>query len=156
MSDDTRCLGQYSAAAPVLPNGAESPLRVDVDSVLLVRDVSGGGGSVAPNQTYSAGDNFRVLTAAESHLFSITGYNASPALRYLMLFDAAALPAPGSVPNFPPIEVLPLSNFALTIEPVTFGFRFISGIVWAASSTAPGLTVSASLDFYLAAIWKNG
>lgn len=154
MSEDVRALGQYSAAAPVLPNGAESPLRVDVDSVLLVRDV----GAVPPippvlNQAMGY-DAWRVLSNFETHLYSLVGYNASAAIRYFMLFEQAFLPPNGSVPFYPPIECLPLSNFAVTFEPVTWGIR-MNGCMWAASSTPNSLTVIGTPDLFAAIVWDS-
>lgn len=155
MNDNSRSLGQYLAAAPALPNGALGPLRVDSDSVLLVRDTSGGGG-ITWNQTNDPADNFRVLTAAESHLLSIVGFNLSAFVRYLHIFDVAFLPANGTAPNYTPIEVLPLSNFALTCEPTSAGFHFIAGITWAVSSTAGTLTSVGTPDFFTTSVWRNG
>lgn len=154
MSEDARILGQYLPAAPAVPANALSPLRVDADSVLLVRDM----GAVPPaptilNQSMGS-DAWRVLSNFETHLYSFTGYNASAAIRYLMLFEQAFLPANGSVPFYPPIECLPFSNFSVTFEPLAWGIR-MNGCMWAASSTPNALTVIATPDIFAAVVWDS-
>jgi len=142
MEGKMQILVRHEPAPGTLGAGQSTVARCTDDGILLV---SGGGGGVAveviqePPLSYDsivlgglAGSG--VIRAASGTLLDANGYNASVAVRYFQLFDAAAVPAPGTVPATIPIEVPPGVHFSIAFAD-SMGRRFASGISWASSTT---------------------
>ena len=87
----------------------------------------------------------RVVKATAGTLFLAIGYNNNAATRYLQVFNAAALPADGTVPNLPPISVATGQNWSLNLG--EYGYAFTTGIVIANSTTAATLTIASADQF---------
>ena len=88
----------------------------------------------------------RVVKASSGTLRDVYVYQASGSLLYLQLFNAAALPANGTVPSFTPIPV-PTGSMAF-IDFGTDGIILSTGIVAALSTTAATLTVAGAVGFF--------
>ena len=71
--------------------------------------------------------------------------NISAAAAYLMMFDAAAVPANGVVPRFPVLKIAPGQTFSL--DPGGDPIILETGLCWAASSTYDVLAVTSSAPF---------
>jgi len=95
---------------------------------------------------------------AQCVLYGVDGFNKSAGTVYIMVFDAAALPANGTVvPVVTPIKVLAGQNFSLALPPA--GVVMANGIVVAASSTLNTganvtLTVLGSTDVFIDVQYK--
>ena len=79
-----------------------------------------------------------VVKAGPGKLFSFAYYNATGSKTYLLLFDATAIPADGTVPTYPPIPVLNDQN--ASDDYPDLGLEFVNGIVIVQSSTPTTLT----------------
>lgn len=91
--------------------------------------------------TAAGGEASRVAKAASGTLRDVYAGNVSGALGYLMLFDAAALPANGTVPL---LAAVPIANTQEGwYDFGTDGIGFTTGMVVAMSTTQLTLTVVA-------------
>src|SRR5512147_3288519 len=72
-----------------------------------------------------------VITNAPRQLLEFTGVNNAGATRYIMLFDADAVPANGTVPKVAPTPVA--SGGAFTYTPPGGRLQFTTGMCWASS-----------------------
>jgi hypothetical protein len=87
--------------------------------------------------------------AAPIILLSVQPTNFSSTLTlYFMLFDAASLPANGTVPVRAPVALAPGQTAAIQLSDnnseMKEGLPFFTGLVWAASTTPATLTVDTS------------
>ena len=82
-----------------------------------------------------------LVSKGPEQLVTVQGYSATVASRWLMVFDATALPPNGAYPAMaaPARRAFRLDRFD------TQGFRY--GVYWAASSTPITLTFDPSADF---------
>jgi hypothetical protein len=82
----------------------------------------------------------RVVLATAARLVMAFGHHTEAGTRYLMFFNAAAVPANGTAPDISAIELAasPNGSFSLAVPP----FLFTIGLVWALSSTDTLLTIS--------------
>ena|SRR5438132_9941858 len=85
-----------------------------------------------------------VVKTGPGKLYGIAGYN-SGAAQFILILDAAAVPANGVVPCLP-ITVPATSNFSVFYGDI--GRSFDTGIVVCNSSTAPTLTIGAADCFF--------
>jgi len=105
---------------------------------------SSSGHDVAYSTTASGGvEKSAVVCSSGCNFTEMSGYNDSAATRYIMLFDAATLPANGAIPN----------QFYLVAANMGFGIlgaaeRFRTGMVVACSTTAKTLTITATNDCF--------
>lgn len=102
-------------------------------------------------QTYDSqgvlvGEN---ITTSPRVLVELTGVNNSGSTRYIMLFDADAVPANATVPKVAPIPVA--TGAAFTYTPPSGRLQFTTGITWASSSTFASLTITGAADVWLTA-----
>ena len=93
-----------------------------------------------------------VVSAEAARLFSASFWNTSAADKYLMFFDAAAVPADGSKPKL--ICLCP-TKFAASMDFID-GRRFSTGIVVVVSTTEPTLTISATDDGLMDVNFRRG
>lgn len=108
-------------------------LNLDADGNLIPADTTldfSGAGAVS-----------RVVNIGPSRLVEIFGRNLEAGTVYLMIFDAAAVPANGTAPDISPIELLAGQSFSLTTPPALF----TAGLTWAVSTTDTTLTISVGL-----------
>ena len=97
-------------------------------------------------QIDSAGDAASlVVTAAAGVLRELDLCCGAIATHWIQFFDAAALPANGTVPAFPPFQMFTTSSLAWRGT-----WRAVNGIVVAASTTRATLTVAVG-----PVIWMN-
>lgn len=110
--------------------------------------VGAGGTSIVTPTTptrYDSGgfDTDALIAAGARRLVDVHGLLVSSVIgppRWFMLFDAAALPANGTIPDTAPVFLAAGSTqFSLDYE---FGDPFTTGIYWACSSTEGVLTVA--------------
>lgn len=92
----------------------------------------------------NAYEKSRVVKSGAGRLFGLSGYN-SGAAQFVLLFDAATLPADGAVPIFP-IAAAATSTFGAYWGSV--GRWFYQGIVICNSSTGPTKTIGAADCFW--------
>ena len=84
-----------------------------------------------------------VLKTGRGRLLYLNAYNNNATVRYLMLFDAAALPANGTVP----LLMQAMTATASIPKELAFppeGMTFVNGLVIAISSTPATLTIAAA------------
>lgn len=144
---DVRILGQISSAPPVLTGNGFAHIQINANGALLVST------SPAPSSPTSAYDSAALATgdvikAAAGNLIRIFGFNNSGSTRYFQLFDAAAVPADGTVPDWLPIQVPTLQPFAMDLGA---GLGFSLGISWASSSTLATKTITGAADMWVSA-----
>lgn len=72
--------------------------------------------------------------------------NASGATRYIQLFDAAALPADGTVPSMLPVVII---NGAVLSIAFPEGRLFGTGLCWCSSTTQATKTIGGATDFWM-------
>lgn len=106
------------------------------------------GASLVGSSAYEAS---RVLKASAGTLMSLMGYNSKTSAQFILVFNAAALPADGAAPALPPLYVPAQTNYSIDV-PVS-GIPFSTGIVVCCSSTGPTKTIG-SADNYFAAVIK--
>lgn len=82
-----------------------------------------------------------VVKAGAGVLFGIIGYNSKASAQFVLVHDAATLPADGAAPKIV-LTVPATSNFSIDFGP--FGRKFSTGIVLSNSSTGPTKTVGAA------------
>lgn len=110
---------------------------VRVDATGAIATTGGGAGADAARDN-SGVVAFRVVSAVASRPLQFEGRNTSVNDRFWMLFNAAALPANGTVPDLVPYRVPAGSNFSIVLEPSLYA----TGITWAWSTTLLTLTVA--------------
>ena len=93
-------------------------------------------------------DDRDIIEAAPCHLQQINIYNDSAAVAYLLLFDRTTLPPNATPPSFAAVRVAAGRDRSLTFHKP--GWRFETGLVWAASTTPDDLTL-AGADFWVSA-----
>lgn len=82
-----------------------------------------------------------------ARLHQLIATNTNAALRYIQVFDAAAVPANGAVP----LITFPLTAAASTQPPLSFGVygrTFTNGIVVCNSTTEATLTLGSADSFF--------
>jgi len=84
-----------------------------------------------------------VVFNAEARLAMIAVRNLNAAARWLMIFNAAALPANGTVPD---LLILPLAAGEIKTYAPPAPVYFSTGLVWAMSTTDTTLTVTGTND----------
>ena len=85
----------------------------------------------------------RVVSTVATRPIGIRGRNVNAAVRFLMIFDAAAVPGVGATPDHHPMEIPAGAEFGDTWPEV----EFTVGLVWAVSTTDVTLTISGTNDF---------
>jgi len=127
----------------VLPQNNGSEPLVDDNGRIIVRlaDATGfitpsieGGALVYSSAGYL---NNAIVNGNSTHLFLASGFNPTATQLFLQFFDANALPANGTIPDYN-ILVPALSNFSW-MPSITDRFRNI-GLVWGVSTTGPTYT----------------
>jgi hypothetical protein len=99
----------------------------------------------ASNLHSSALEASHVLSAAPCKVRSVKAINTGVTTAYLMLFDAAALPADGTAPSRCPIPIAAGDVNGDTWEGST---AFATGCVAALSSTVATLTVTGAVGWF--------
>lgn len=95
-----------------------------------------GAASTAPNNnTTAAAAASAVVKASAGVCYGASGVNPAAATRFIMFFDAVVVPADGAVT--PAFIVQVPANTGWSYDAGTFGRKFTTGIVWAASTTGP-------------------
>ena len=114
------------------PNRGIEPLADD-QGRLIVRVFSGGtiGGLTVQYKTATLSENAQIVSA-NSYLQLLFGFNNINSLIYFQLFNTAAAPIAGTVPDIS-ILVPPFSDFSL--GPNSPGWHFPLGIFYGSSST---------------------
>ena len=122
-------------------------IPVDSDNPLPVSSAPTSDSDFAPtNSTQAAAATSKVIKAAPGTLYGIAGYNAKGSAQFILLHDAAALPADATVPVFG-MTVAATSNFSVDFGP--YGMAFATGIVACNSSTVASKTIgSADCHFF--------
>ena len=87
-----------------------------------------------------------VVKASAGVLYSIFGYNNAATTRYIQLFDLAAVPVNGVVPNFAPVSVPGGENFSIAF---TKGWIATTGIVIVSSTSLLTKTITVAADVWL-------
>lgn len=150
----TRVQYRHDSVAPVVADQFASP-RIDASAITLVNP----GGvpfpvtDVTPSVYTSGGDarDGQIQAGAEA-LREIKCRNTTAATRYLMLFDAIALPANGTAPYWTSTTILAGNDSKEVWNPK---LAFTTGIYWAISTTATTLTVGGATDANVSALWEN-
>jgi len=135
--------GRYTLVPPVAVDGQFPYLSVDPSGAIIVSPSSAVG--VTPFDSGGDVTNL-VASAAPATLFSVFGFNNSAAVRYVHIFDLAALPADGTVPDFMPFRVPSVTNFSIQFAK---GWAAANGIVIASSSTYATLTITLGVDMWI-------
>lgn len=89
-----------------------------------------------------------VVKASSGVLYSVFGYNNAAAVRYVQLFNLAAVPLDGVVPDFVSVPIPAGSPFSITFVK---GWVASSGIVLVSSSTLLTKTITGVAD-----VWFSG
>lgn len=131
---------RYNASAPTTSSAQPQELQCDINGNLLVNIAAQGGNTPTSWNDFAPSSYSGVIKNAGGKLFSLYAANVGASTRYLMLFDAAALPANGAVPKI----VIPLAVNDADLFPFVRPKSFTTGIVWGASSTATTLTIDAT------------
>ena len=85
-----------------------------------------------------------LVSAGPQRVMAVEGYNAGTSKRWVMVFDATALPPNGSFP----LMAAPAAGFPAAFALSRFDSReFLSGVYWAASSSPLTLTFDAAARF---------
>jgi len=134
--------GVHNATLPTVADGYVGPLQLDDEGRLIVNVGATGGSTSVSRSTSAAYESSRVHSgAARVQGFSV--FSKAAAAGYIFLFDAAALPANGTLPDYPPIPIA-VGAAAGAFVSVDFGEEprnHASGFVVAFSSTAATLTL---------------
>ena len=93
------------------------------------------------NATVTAYAASLVIKASEGALFYVSGYNSKNAEQFILIFDAAALPADGAIPKVV-YRVDARADFDFPFD--HFGRHFTNGIVICNSSTGPTKTIGSA------------
>ena len=93
-----------------------------------------------------------VVFVGKSKLIALVVYNNSSSTVYLQTFDASALPAGGTAPSVAPLAIAGNSTASVDFSSIG-GLPMTNGIVWAESSTALTLTLAASADLMVTAVY---
>lgn len=96
------------------------------------------------NDTSQALEASRVVASGRRRLYGVGGYN-SGAAQFILLFDASALPADGTVARYV-LAVGAAANFSIYYG--SMGRWFERGIVICNSSTEPTKTIGAADCFF--------
>ncbi len=91
-------------------------------------------------------ENSRVVSANNAIFYSASLSNKGGTNLYLMVFDAASLPANGTVPTMPPLLVGGTDTRSISNLPLPD--KFTNGIVVAASTTQENLTVDTNSNSF--------
>ena len=91
-------------------------------------------------------ENSKVVIASKAIFYSAALSNKGGSNLYLMVFDAASLPANGTVPTMPPLLVGTTDTRSISNLPLPD--KFDNGIVVAASSTQENLTVDTNSNSF--------
>jgi hypothetical protein len=119
---------------------AGEDLYANVEAVVL-EPLASGSHALAKSMTTSAtGEASRVIKATAGRLYEASCYNGGSGTIYLQIHDALSLPVNGTVPNYPPILVLP-GAFTFLRPGDNMGLYCSTGITLAVSTTALSLTV---------------
>tara|TARA_S200002703_G_scaffold46359_1_gene40217 strand:+ start:107 stop:487 length:381 start_codon:yes stop_codon:yes gene_type:complete len=94
----------------------------------------------------TAWENSRVVSDNNAILYSASLSNKGATNLYLMVFDAASLPANGTVPTMPPLLVGQTDTRSISNLPLPD--KFTNGIVVAASTTQENLTVDTNSNSF--------
>ncbi len=141
------------AVRPVFPNTAPEGFG---RLVCWGQDTAGEAPELGPRRYPTAGALVlrasHILEAAPCHLEMISAYNNNAAVRYLLCFDAVAVPAAATPPDIVPIVVHPDGNASLSFGRP--GRRFPTGLVWAASTT-PDTFTAAGADLLVSAEYRT-
>lgn len=120
--------------------------QTDILTKILWWLVQANNGGVVGNQGQlsvldaAAAASNQVVKASAGQLYALTAYNGSGATRYLHVFNAASLPADGTVPTLAPVQIP--DGATGSIDFGALGRPFSTGIVAAFSSTADTLTAA--------------
>jgi hypothetical protein len=106
-----------------------------------------GGADTYDSQEYEASG---VIKEAAGTFFGLMGYNSSASAQFILIFDAAAVPADDAVPKVI-VKVPAESSFSISFAP--FGKQFANGICWSNSSTGATKTIG-SADVWINALYK--
>lgn len=88
-----------------------------------------------------------VIKSSPGVLYQARAYNSNGSTRYLMLFDATAVPANGSVP----VALVPLTTkTSAVIDFGTIGYSFKTGIVAVLSTNDGSLTLAGNDGLFTA------
>ena len=102
------------------------------------------GGMLPANNSSNVYEASRLIKGGEGVLLGFTVYNSNAAAQFILLFDAAQVPANGAVP-VAVFTVATVANLAVNWIP---GRTFRRGIVICNSSTGPTLTIGAADCFF--------
>ncbi len=91
-------------------------------------------------------ENSKVVSANNAIFYSASLSNKGGSNLYLMVFDAASLPANGTVPTMPPLLVGGTDTRSISNLPLPD--KFTNGIVVAASTTQENLTVDTNSNSF--------
>lgn len=103
---------------------------------------------------YASGPSYRnsgvIVASGPARVWGVSGYNSAASAVWVMLFDAAAVPADGAAPDVL-IYVPAGSGFAWGTDSKQLGTAFSDGLCWAESTSSPALTLSPTDDIFLRA-----
>lgn len=143
--------GQYNSTPPVLTEGQVGPFQTDVNGNLKVNlavgTVTAGEAAAASVAQTTAPASSGIVKASAGSLVEIVGWNESPDDRYLILRQAATVPADATATTTTAFRIIKVAGGAAFSYSPPRPLVFSTGIVWVCSSTRA--TVTASADFYL-------
>ena len=140
MSADPRPTMHFAVAAPVPVDGNYVHQRCDANGALLVNS---SGASAAVSRFSSGADvDSLVIKASAGQLLQIDALNANAAVRFLHIFDLAAVPANGTAPDYNPLPVTGGGAGVVAFFWGDSGLPMGTGIVVAVSTTRVTLTLA--------------
>lgn len=153
-----RVLASLSSAVPSADNEGREP-SVTPTGALWVQ----GADNVPSQQPYQTKEYYSsaallangLVATGECDLLQFYGFKASPAvLRYLLIFDAIALPVDTTIPFISiPLPATTTPVFSLTTPVLSVPARmFLTGVFFACSSTPNTLTFNAGTTVWLNAM----
>lgn len=133
----------YEGGAPgLLQVGQHGTVRCDLDKILFVKSFPGAGGVLvepeAPASYNVLGASNGLVRNVATKIVEVHATNLNAAFRYLLLFDAIALPGAGSAPDTIPLIIGPGAHASLTFA---YTQRFATGLYWCNSTTQQTLTL---------------
>jgi hypothetical protein len=136
---------QYQSVPGTISDGANGPMQSDRYG-RPVMNIAAYGGDAGTSWWDSTALGYQgTAKVGSAKLWQVIATNEGASKRWLMLFDATALPGNGTAPKFQ----LPMSSGQIMSLPPACPRTFATGIFWAVSSTAGTLTLDNTATFFV-------